>query len=69
MSSTVVLAVPWRARQTESALTGNRVDATSAEGAARAALQDATPLRENGYKVQLLEVILRRTLLAAAGAA
>jgi xanthine dehydrogenase YagS FAD-binding subunit len=62
-------AVPWRARQAESALTGNRVDSTSAERAARAALEGATPLRENGYKVRLLEVILRRTLLVAGGAA
>ena len=61
-------AVPWRSRAAEVALVGKRIDAACAEAAARAAVQGATPLRENGYKVQLLEVLARRTLLMAGAA-
>jgi xanthine dehydrogenase YagS FAD-binding subunit len=59
-------AVPWRARAAEAALAGKRLDAAVAAAAAQAAVEGATPLRENGYKVQLLEVATRRALLAAA---
>jgi len=60
-------AVPWRAREGEAALAGRPLDAAVAAAAARAAVQGATPVGENGYKVQLLEVVTRRALLAAGG--
>ncbi|HUK65839.1 MAG TPA: FAD binding domain-containing protein [Anaeromyxobacteraceae bacterium] len=60
-------AVPWRAREAEAVLMGGRFDTGRVADAAAAAVKGATPLRENGYKVKLLEVITRRALLAAGG--
>jgi len=57
--------VPHRARAAEQALRGRRIDEQSAGAAARAAVQGATPLAQNGYKVQIFETIVRRTILAA----
>jgi len=60
-----VAPVPWRARTAEAALVGRAVDATSAGDAGRAALQGAVPLQYNGYKLPLIEVAVRRAVLAA----
>lgn len=58
--------VPLRARAAETALTGQAVNDETARAAAQAAVRGATPLAENGYKVPLIETIVRRTILAAA---
>jgi xanthine dehydrogenase YagS FAD-binding subunit len=60
--------VPWRAREAEAVLAGRTVDERTAAQAARAALAAARPLSENGYKVRILEVAVKRAVLAAAGA-
>jgi xanthine dehydrogenase YagS FAD-binding subunit len=60
--------VPWRAREAERVLVGRRVDAASADEAARAALARARPLSENGYKLPILVAAARRAILSAAGA-
>jgi xanthine dehydrogenase YagS FAD-binding subunit len=60
-----VAPVPWRARAAEAALVGRMVDEASARDAGRAALQGAAPLRDNGYKLPLIEVAVRRAILAA----
>lgn len=60
--------VPWRAKEAEAMVRGKRVDETLAAAAARAAVQGATPLQHNGYKLPLLEVAVKRALLAAGGA-
>jgi xanthine dehydrogenase YagS FAD-binding subunit len=60
-----VAPVPWRASAAEASLLGRPVDATSAGDAARAALQGAVPLRDNGYRLPLIEVAVRRAVLAA----
>jgi xanthine dehydrogenase YagS FAD-binding subunit len=57
--------VPWRARAAEAALVGRPVDEAAAAAAAKAAVSGARPLSQNAYKVALLEVVTRRTLLAA----
>lgn len=57
--------VPYRARAAEKLLTGRRIDENTARDAARAALEGATPLSQNGYKVQIFQTIVRRTILAA----
>jgi xanthine dehydrogenase YagS FAD-binding subunit len=57
--------VPWRAREAEAALTGQPLGEASARAAAKAALVDATPLSGNAYKLQVIEAVVRRTLLAA----
>ncbi len=68
--ATIVLGaaapVPFRARAAEAALAGKVIDEEAARAAARAALQGATPLSENAYKVPVFEAIVRRTILAAA---
>ena len=61
--------VPYRASAAEKALTGRRIDESTAGEAARAALAGATPLAQNGYKVQIFQTIVRRTILAARGSA
>jgi len=59
--------IPWRAKQAEAALVGKPLTAESAAQAGRAAIQGATPLGENAYKLRLIEVAVRRTLMKAGG--
>lgn len=59
--------VPYRAKSAEAALSGKAFSAETAKAAGVAALEGATPLRNNQYKVQLLQTAVRRTLLTAAG--
>src|SRR5271165_2556495 len=47
--------VPYRAGHAEAALTGRRADEPVANEAARVAVQGATPLSRNGYKLPLFE--------------
>jgi xanthine dehydrogenase YagS FAD-binding subunit len=58
--------VPWRARGAEAALAGKAITPETARAAARAALDGATPLSQNAYKVPIFEVVIRRAILAAA---
>jgi xanthine dehydrogenase YagS FAD-binding subunit len=60
-----VAPTPWRARAAEAALVGRPIDESSARDAGKAALQGAAPLRDNAYKVALLEVAVRRAVLAS----
>ena len=57
--------VPHRARSAEAALTGKRIDANAAAQAGRAALDGATPLAKNAYKLPLFETLVRRAILLA----
>ena len=57
--------VPYRAARAEAALTGRRVDETLAKEAAQAAIQGATPLSRNGYKLPLFATLVRRAVLQA----
>ncbi|MGD0421554.1 MAG: FAD binding domain-containing protein [Xanthobacteraceae bacterium] len=61
-----VAPVPHRAKTAEAALTGKRIDESSAAEAGRAALDGATPLSRNVYKLPLLEILVRRAILKAA---
>jgi xanthine dehydrogenase YagS FAD-binding subunit len=60
-----VAPTPWAATQANQALAGKAITAESAEEAAKAALADAKPLSQNGYKVQLARVAVKRALLEA----
>jgi xanthine dehydrogenase YagS FAD-binding subunit len=60
-----VAPTPWVAAGAEQALAGKAVTPESAEEAAKAALADAKPLSQNGYKVQLARVAVKRALLEA----
>jgi xanthine dehydrogenase YagS FAD-binding subunit len=61
-----VATVPLRAAAAEQALVGRRLDDATAEAVANAAVAGAQPLSENGYKVELLRTLLRRTLRSLA---
>jgi xanthine dehydrogenase YagS FAD-binding subunit len=60
--------VPHRARKAEAALTGKRIDESVAAQAAHAALDGATPLSKNAYKLPLFEALVRRAILNAVAA-
>ena len=68
-SAVVVLGaaapVPHRSEVAERALIGQMIDETSARAAAIAAVQGATPLAQNAYKIPIFQAIVRRTILAA----
>jgi xanthine dehydrogenase YagS FAD-binding subunit len=58
--------MPHRARAAEAVLTGKHIVVDVARQAARAALDGATPLAQNGYKLPLFETLVRRSVLQAA---
>ena len=62
-----VAPVPWVAEDAATSLAGQHLDAAAAEKAAAAAVAGAHPFSQNGYKVQLAKVAVKRALLAAAG--
>jgi xanthine dehydrogenase YagS FAD-binding subunit len=72
-SSRVVLGyvapTPWLSPEAEAALKGQPANADSAKQAAEAALRNAKPLSQNGYKVRLAQVAVKRAILKAAGGA
>ena len=61
-----VAPIPWRSKRAEDALVGKTLDEAAALAAARGAIVGAAPLSDNGYKVSLVQTLLRRTLLALA---
>ena len=59
---------PWRARAAERVLVGRRPDAEAFREAAEAALADARPCGDNGFKIELARrIVVRALTLAAAG--
>jgi len=64
-----VAPIPWTAAVAEQSLTGKSIDEAAAEKAAEEAVQGAQPLSQNGYKVQLAKVAVKRAILAASGRA
>jgi xanthine dehydrogenase YagS FAD-binding subunit len=63
-----VAAKPWRARPAQEILAGANPNDSVFRRAAEAALADAKPSGDNGFKIELAQRILRRALaLAAAG--
>ena len=63
----VAAPTPIRSTAAETVLTGKTIDEALARAAASAAMQDATPLSQNGFKVQLFQTAIYRTVLLAAG--
>ena len=70
-SAAIVLGVaaptPIRAKAAEALLAGKKIDEATARAAGKAAVEGATPLAQNGYKVQLFQTVIYRTILLAAG--
>ncbi len=60
-----VAPVPWRSSEAERALVGKSMSEEVAKAAAESALQSATPLSHNAYKVQLAKVAVKRAILKA----
>ncbi|MDR3418452.1 MAG: FAD binding domain-containing protein [Nevskia sp.] len=58
--------VPHRAKQAEGLLAGKHIGEDLAREAGRAALEGATPLAKNAYKLPLFETLVRRAILKAA---
>jgi len=63
----VAAPTPIRSAAAEAVLTGKTIDEATAREAGKAAMQNATPLSLNGYKVQLFQTAIYRTILLAAG--
>lgn len=57
-----VAPIPWRLEKTEAALNGRALSEGLIREAVRIDLQEAKPLGENGYKVQLVEAAVSRAL-------
>jgi xanthine dehydrogenase YagS FAD-binding subunit len=64
-----VAAMPWRARQAEDALVGGPLSPERMTAAASASTAGAAPLSENGYKVRLVQGVIREALRPLAGEA
>ena len=59
---------PWRSLEAESALVGKPADAANFRKAAEAALRDAKPQSENGFKIELAKRCLTHALKMATSA-
>lgn len=62
-----VAPTPWLSQEAARAILGRRVTHETAAAAGTAAVDAATPLSHNEYKVQLAKVAVKRSLLLAAG--
>ena len=60
-----VAPVPWPSPEAEEALKGKSLTEETADAAGKAAVSKATPLSQNGYKVQLSRVAVKRALMRA----
>jgi xanthine dehydrogenase YagS FAD-binding subunit len=58
-----VAPTPWRSRAAEQELEGKALTEETAAAAGEAAVREAKPLSDNGYKVQLARVAVKRALL------
>ncbi|MBI2531987.1 MAG: FAD binding domain-containing protein [Deltaproteobacteria bacterium] len=59
-----VATFPYRNHEAEKLLKNREIDDASAGAAAEAALENARPLKMNGYKVELSKTLVRRALLS-----
>jgi xanthine dehydrogenase YagS FAD-binding subunit len=62
-----VAPVPWISQEAAQALAGKPVNQQTASAAAAASVAKARPLSQNGFKVKLAGVAVKRAILAAAG--
>ena len=61
-----VAPVPWRAVAAEQYLRGRRITESRAESAAEAAVEDAKPMPNNSYKVEISKNLVKQAVLALA---
>jgi xanthine dehydrogenase YagS FAD-binding subunit len=62
-----VAPVPWMSEEAAQAIAGKSIDEQTASIAGIAAVSKARPLSQNGYKVKLASVAVKRALLMAVG--
>lgn len=62
-----VAPTPWVSAEAADAINRQPIDPTTAEFAGEEAVAQATPLKDNQYKVQLAKVAVHRAILRAAG--
>ena len=55
--------VPYRSAPAEKAMSGKAISEATAKAAAEAAMEDARPLSQNGYKVPLFKAIITKAIL------
>ena len=55
---------PYRAIKAEEAIAGNPINEDTADAAGAAAVEDANPLQDNGYMVQIAKTMVKRAILA-----
>jgi xanthine dehydrogenase YagS FAD-binding subunit len=61
-----VAPIPWRALEAERYLRGRRIDEARAQGAAETAVEDARPMPDNGYKVEIARNLVKQALMTLA---
>lgn len=61
-----VAPVPWPSSEAEQVLRGKAISEEVADQAGKAAISKARPLSQNGYKVQLARIAVKRAILRAA---
>jgi xanthine dehydrogenase YagS FAD-binding subunit len=61
-----VAPIPWRSATAEKALVGQHIGTASAAAAGKAAVEGAEPMTDNGYKVDLVTTLVRRTVATLA---
>jgi xanthine dehydrogenase YagS FAD-binding subunit len=61
-----VAPYPWRAVAAEKLLIGKKPDSAVAAAVAQAAVEKADPLRDNGYKVEMVKGAVEESILALA---
>ena len=54
--------IPWRSREIEEAISGKNLDPDVIAKAAEAAMKNAQPLKENGYKILLFRGMIEEEL-------
>jgi xanthine dehydrogenase YagS FAD-binding subunit len=62
-----VAPTPWVSEIAAHAIEGQVVSEASAQAAGLAAITQATPLKDNEYKVQMAQACIKRAILRAAG--
>jgi xanthine dehydrogenase YagS FAD-binding subunit len=62
-----VAPTPWRSRSAIASLQNSDITLEIATRAGEAAIEEAKPMRDNAYKIQLVKVAVKRALLKAAG--
>jgi xanthine dehydrogenase YagS FAD-binding subunit len=62
-----VAPVPWVSQEAAEAIAGKSIDEQAASAAGAAAVSKARALSQNGYKIRLATVAVKRALLIASG--